>query len=168
MYFNAPIGFRRLILTMELTEQIRNIITPFLEGNRYFIVDVKASVSKLRSKITILLDADEGIGIDDLGKLSRAIETELEEIMESAYTLEVSSPGIDTPLSFERMYTKNIGRMLTIKMHDDTAQKAKLLEVSPDGITVLKEKLKKQKEQPIPHKIAFEDIKEAKVVVSFK
>ena len=153
---------------MELTEQIRNLLTPFLEDDHYFIVDVKASVSKLRSKITILLDADAGIGIDDLGKLSRAIETELEGIMDSAFTLEVSSPGIDTPLTFERMYTKNIGRMLTIKMHDDTAQKAKLLEVTAKGITVLKEKLKKQKEQPMPQKIAFDDIKEAKVVVSFK
>lgn len=153
---------------MDLIEKITELTTQHLPGEEYFVVDVKASASKIRSKVTILIDSDAGIGIDDLGKISRAIEEDLEAVMTSAYTLEVSSPGVDTPLAFARMYKKNIGRNLKVVFNDGQTLKGELTEVSEESFVIIPEKKKKEKVTPPPSTIAYADVKEAKVEVSFK
>ncbi|MDP5120484.1 MAG: ribosome maturation factor RimP, partial [Spirosomaceae bacterium] len=130
---------------MDLIEKITELTTQHLPGEEYFVVDVKASASKIRSKVTILIDSDAGIGIDDLGKISRAIEEDLEEVMTSAYTLEVSSPGVDTPLAFARMYKKNIGRNLKVVFNDGLTVKGELAGVSEESFVIIPEKKKKEK-----------------------
>lgn len=153
---------------MELTEKITELTNRHLPSEEFFVVDVKASASKIRSKVTILIDADSGIGIDDLGKISRAIEEDLENLMTNAYTLEVSSPGVDTPLAFARMYRKNIGRKLKVVFTDGQSVKGELTEVNEDSFVIIPDKKKKEKEIPPPRTILYEEVKAAKVEVSFK
>ncbi len=153
---------------MELVAQITELVKAHLPGDEYFVVDVKASASKIRNKVTILIDSDLGIGIDDLSNLSRAIETELEEIMPTAFTLEVSSPGVDTPLTSARMFRKNIGRNLKVVYTDGQTLKGQLKEVNETDFILLPEKNKKSKDAPLPQAIPYETVKIAKVEVSFK
>src|SRR6201996_9387183 len=82
-----------------------------------FLVDVKFHSN---GSLVVLVDGDNGIGIDDVVAISRHVGFHLEEenVIETAYNLEVSSPGIDTPLTQKRQYLKNIGRNLSIKMAD--------------------------------------------------
>ena len=82
-----------------------------------FIVDVKMHSSGM---LTILMDGDDGIGIKDCAAISRHVGFHLEEnnIIEQAYNLEVSSPGIDFPLKSVRQFQKNIGRNLLLKLTD--------------------------------------------------
>src|ERR1700710_697317 len=110
-----------------------------------FLVDVKLHSN---GKLMILVDGDNGIGIDDCVAISRHVGFHLEEesVIETAYNLEVSSPGIDTPLTTGRQYIKNIGRTLTIKMADGTKREGVLSGVTEDAITIeeiIKEKGKK-------------------------
>ena len=156
---------------MDIKSKIEELLIPLLEDNKFFVVDVKVSLSKLRSKVLILLDSDEGILIDDCSKISRALGTELDEILPDAYTLEVSSPGVDTPLSSVRHYRKNIGRNVLVKLLDGTEKTGKLLEVSETGISVeeTKKKSKTNKVETIEiHQIEYQLIKETKVTISFK
>lgn len=153
---------------MEITAKITELVNSHLPGEAYFVVEVKASESKVRNKVTILIDSDNGIGIDDLTDLSRAIESDLEEIMPTAFTLEVSSPGVDTPLAFARMYKKNIGRKLKVVFTDGQTLKGELKEAGEDSFVLLPEKKKKSKETPQPQTIAYDTVKTAKVEVSFK
>jgi ribosome maturation factor RimP len=153
---------------MDLVQKITEVTIKHLPGEEFFVVDVKASASKVRSKVTILIDSDSGIGIDDLGKVSRAIEEDLEVLMTSEYTLEVSSPGVDTPLAFARMYKKNIGRKLKVTFTDGQVIKGELTEVGEDSFVIVPEKKKKEKEIPPPKTILYESVEVAKVEVSFK
>lgn len=156
---------------MDIKSKIEELLIPLLEDNKFFVVDVKVSLSKLRSKVLILLDSDEGILIDDCSKISRALGTELDEILPDAYTLEVSSPGVDTPLSSVRHYRKNIGRNVLVKLLDGTEKTGKLLDVSETGISVeeTKKKSKTNKVETIEiHQIEYQLIKETKVTISFK
>lgn len=153
---------------MDIVAQITELVTNHLPGEEYFVVEVKASESKIRNKLTILIDSDSGIGIDDLSNLSRAIETELEEIMPTAFTLEVSSPGVDTPLAFARMYKKNVGRHVKVVFTDGETLKGELTEAGEDSFVLLPEKKKKSKETPQPQVIPYDTVKAAKVEVSFK
>src|SRR5580700_11055826 len=89
------------------------------EKPNLFIVDIKMHSN---GKLIILVDGDSGVGIDDCASISRHVGFRLEEenVIETAYNLEVSSPGIDTPLTTIRQYLKNIERNLSIKMADGT------------------------------------------------
>lgn len=122
-------------------------------------------------QLSILIDGDSGITIEDCVAVSRHVGFHLEEesVIETAYNLEVSSPGLDTPLVMERQYLKNIGRNVGVKTETNEKREGKLLAYTQEGIVIeemIKEKGKKaeQKESLIP----FDQIKETKVLISFK
>lgn len=133
-----------------------------------FLVDVKMQPN---GKLIILVDGDKGVAIDDCVAISRHVGFHLEEedVIDHAYNLEVSSPGIDTPLKLQRQYTKNIGRSIAIRGVDNSKREGKLLSVVEEGISIeekIKEKGRKAefKESFIP----FSEIAETKVLISFK
>jgi len=133
-----------------------------------FLVDVKMHSN---GKLMILVDGDQGIGIDDCVAISRHVGFHLEEesVLETAYNLEVSSPGIDTPLVLPRQYTKNIGRTLSIKMDDGTKREGILSSITEDAI-VIEEKTKEKgkKAETVEAVIPISKITETKVLISFK
>src|ERR1700685_172937 len=90
-----------------------------------FLVEVKMHSN---GKLIILVDGDKGIGIADCAAISRHVGFHLEgeNVIDQAYNLEVSSPGIDTPLTLPRQYVKNIGRQLAIKIADGSKREGKL------------------------------------------
>ena len=133
-----------------------------------FLVDVKMHPN---GKLIVLLDGDNGVGIADCVAVSRHVGYHLEEenVIEHAYNLEVSSPGIDAPLKLKRQYEKNIGRNLSIKQADSLKREGTLLQVAEDGI-VIEEKIKEKgkKAELVESHIPFEQITETKVLISFK
>jgi len=133
-----------------------------------FIVDVKFYSN---GKLVVLLDGDKGIGIEDCVAVSRYVGFKLEEenVIETAYNLEVSSPGVDLPLTQLRQYTKNIGRDLGIKMADGAKREGKLTALTEDAI-VIEEKIKEKgkKAAVMESVIPIDQITETKVLISFK
>ena len=133
-----------------------------------FLVDVTMNPN---GKLLILMDGDNGIGIDDCVAISRHVgfHLETEDVIDRAYNLEVSSPGIDTPLTLSRQYVKNVGRNLSVKMADGSKRECKLNGLTEDAILIeenIKEKGKKS--ETIEAAIPFKDITETKVLISFK
>lgn len=133
-----------------------------------FIVDIKMQPS---GKLVILVDGDKGIGIDDCVAISRHVGYHLEEenVIDRAYTLEVSSPGIDMPLTSLRQYVKNVGRNLSIKMSDGARREGVLTGLTEDAV-IIEEKIKEKgkKAQIIESIIPIEEIMETKVLISFR
>jgi ribosome maturation factor RimP len=133
-----------------------------------FIVDVKMHSN---GKLVILVDGDNGVGIDDCVAISRHVGFHLEEenVIETAYNLEVSSPGLDAPLKLLRQYVKNIGRNLSIKMADGAKREGRLSALTEDAI-IIEEKIKEkgQRSAVIESVIPIEQITETKVLISFK
>ena len=139
-----------------------------LERPDLFVVDVKMHSN---GKLIILVDGDKGIGIADCAAISRYVGFRLEEenTIETAYNLEVSSPGVEFPLTMPRQYTKNIGRDLGIKMADGTKREGKLSALTEDAI-VIEEQIKEKgkKAEVIESVIPINQITETKVLISFK
>lgn len=124
-----------------------------------------------KTLLNLLIDSDQGVTIQTCARISRLVSEELEakEIMPEAYTIEVSSPGVDYPLSSKRQYLKNIGRELKVNLSADKEVVGKLLDVDNSGIKMLvkrKEKGKKATEEELI--IPFEEVKKSIVQVSFK
>lgn len=155
----------------DIKHTIQAIIEKHLPGESYFIVELKMVEKNGKTLLNLLVDSDEGITIETCAQLSRAVSNELEEseIMPEAYTIEVSSPGLDFPLNSERLYRKNIGRELKVSYAGDKEDLGKLLEVTAETIKLLvkrKGKGKKVSEEELV--ITLGEVKKSVVQVSFK
>ncbi|WP_143962533.1 ribosome maturation factor RimP [Litoribacter populi] len=156
---------------MSLKQTIEEIVEKHLPDASHFVVDVDLKEASGKQKVTILIDADEGLKIDTCAKVSRAVGEELEakDILEEAYVLEVSSPGLDFPLTSRRQYQKNIGRNIKVTLEDGGELEGELLSVESLHVvmkTKKKEKGKKAVEEDV--QVAFDQIKKSIVLVSFK
>ena len=121
--------------------------------------------------LEILLDGDNGIAIEDCVQVSRHVGYHLEEenVIDRAYRLEVSSPGIDSPLLLNRQYEKNVGRDVKVKLLDGTKKEGQLLSVTDSAIRI-EEKVKEKGKKAVlvQTEIPLDQIKETKVLISFK
>lgn len=137
-----------------------------------FIVDVAVSDTPVRPKITVLADGEQGITIDQCAAISRRINKQIEEMLgeeEASYVLEVSSPGLDFPLTQPQQFKRNLGRSLKLKLQDGTEKTGKLEDVTETGLGLLEEvKQKGKKATYVPVQIPYGDIVKANVVISFK
>lgn len=123
------------------------------------------------NKITVTLDGDNGVNLQDCIDVSRAIEHNLDR-EEEDFSLEVASAGATSPLQKPRQYKKNIGR--TLKVKTDTEQIEAEITDANDDFIVLEwkarepKKIGKGKETVSKRaEIPYGDIKEAVVVIKF-
>lgn len=154
---------------MTFKEKVNGLITEaLLEKPSVFLVDLAVSDS---FKISVGLDGDNGVALQDCIDISRAIENNLDR-EEQDFSLEVASVGVGTPLKMVRQYKKNVGRMLIVTTNTEKIE-AELVEAN-DVFIILSWKAREpkkvgkgketvQKEQQIP----YTEIKEAVVTVTF-
>jgi ribosome maturation factor RimP len=154
---------------MNIEKRVRELVEEKIADKpNLFLLDVKFHSN---GKLMILVDGDKGIGIDDCVAISRHVGFHLEEenVLETAYNLEVSSPGVEAPLTTIRQYVKNIGRNLAIKMADGVKREGKLTGITEDAI-VIEEKVKEKGKsaETVESVIPINTITETKVLISFK
>ncbi len=135
-----------------------------------FLLEVKLHAN---NKLDVFLDSDSGITFEKCQKISRFLESHIDEAgwLGETYVLEVSSPGVGRPLTLWRQYTKNIGRKLELTL-EDGEQKTGMLKEVHDTELIIEEKVrlkegKKTKTQVQETEIPFSFIKKAVVKVSF-
>lgn len=162
---------------MNIEKRVADLVNEKIaDRSDLFLVDVKMHSN---GKLIILVDGNNGIGIQDCVAISRHVGFQLEEenAIEQAYNLEVSSPGIDFPLTQKRQYEKNTGRNISIVQKDNTKREGQLVQVTDEGVTI-EEKVKKsasnsnaekgKKTNLVESFIPFDQIAETKVLISFK
>jgi ribosome maturation factor RimP len=143
---------------MSVIESITSEITPIIEGSGNYLEEVTIS-SDLPKILTVVVDSDSHLTLDQVTVITKEISNLLEtlsELGETPFTLEVTTPGIDRPLTRARHWRKNLGRLVTITLNDGTATKGRI-GVSTDS----------QVEIEGTH-IQFSDIKLALVEIEFK
>jgi len=137
-------------------------------GSGHFVLEVRAITRLNPPKITVVVDGDNGITIDDCANLSRALGNSIHEtsLLED-YNLEVTTPGIDQPLKLLRQYQKHIGRTLKVELKEKEVVRGKLLQIDGQEIILEEERKEKKKEMNI-RTITFDQIEKTFVMVSFK
>ena len=154
---------------MSVEERVKNLVKEKINDRPdLFLVDVKMHVN---GKLMVLIDGDQGVGIQDCAAISRHVGFHLEEenVIEQAYNLEVSSPGIDYPLKSLRQYQKNIGRNLLLKLTDGSQKEGKLLVAEEEGILIEEKVAVKGKKATFTEtRLKYDQLNEATVLVSFK
>lgn len=132
----------------------------------YFLVEISV---KPTNNIKVFVDADLGAAIDQLSKINRALYKWVEENLfpNGDFSIEISSPGLDEPLTLERQYLKNISRMVEVVLKSGLKKEGKLMSVLENEIVIEEEKGKGKKKELIQHIILKEEIKTTKVQVKF-
>jgi ribosome maturation factor RimP len=147
---------------------IEELVGKIIEGdNDVFPVSVRV---KPTNNFKVYLDADSGLSIEKCIKINRALYKAIEEqgwYPNGDFSLEVSSPGVDEPLKMLRQYKKNTGRKLEVVFADDTKLQGKLTSVDDNSIHIEYTEGKNKKAVTHNREIAFSDIKQATVLVSF-
>jgi len=154
---------------MNIEKRVRELVEEKIADKpNLYLLDVKMLPN---GKLMILVDGDTGIGIADCAAISRHVGFHLEEenVIDTAYNLEVSSPGVDAPLTSARQYVKNVGRNLAIKMNDGSKREGKLTGITEDAIVVEENVQEKGKRAgSVEAVIPLSQITETKVLISFK
>src|SRR6202041_3766396 len=100
---------------------------------------VRMSVAGKRRLLRIVVDGDQGVSLDDAADVSREISAMLDEadaLGEVPYTLEVSSPGVDRPLTEPRHWRRARGRLVRVKVAGEGSVEGRVLAADADGVTL--------------------------------
>lgn len=152
---------------MDLKEKIKELAQNSLTNPANFLVDVVLSKHK-PMRLTVIVDGDQGITIDDCATVSRSLNETLDSLIEEQYSLEVSTPGLDHPLKLKRQYVKNKGRKLKVVLTNKSIVNGVLKEVEEEKIVMETESGQGKKVELKSIEIPFIEIEKAFVTVSFK
>jgi len=150
-------------------EQIQQIAEEHLKGSDLFVTGIRVGTG---NTISVFIDGDNGVSIDDCVGLSRSIEKTLDRDKED-FSLDVSSHGASTPLVSPRQYPRHIGRSFEVKLDDGNKAEGELVSCDNDGI-VLQYQVRENK--PIgkgkvtvtkQQQIKYNQIKESKIKLKF-
>jgi len=154
---------------MTFKEKVGELLNGALEERpSLFLIDLSINEA---NKITVTLDGDEGVTLQDCIDVSRAIEHNLDR-EEQDFSLEVASSGATSPMKNFRQYRKNIGRTVNVKTGDTEIQ-AILADADEEHIVLeweAREPKQKGKGKETVQKrveLPYTDIKEAVVVIIF-
>ena len=101
------------------TSSLENFLRPIVGQFGCDLEAADVAPAGRRRLLRVLVDRDGGINLDDVADVTRAISKALDadDIMgEGAYTLEVSSPGVDRPLTLPRHWRRNVSRLVTVTL----------------------------------------------------
>jgi ribosome maturation factor RimP len=155
---------------MTFKNKVQEVLDAALaERKELFLIDLSINDA---NKISVVLDGDLGINLQDCIDISRAVENNLDR-EEQDFSLEVASAGISSPLKLVRQYKKNIGRTLKVKTNSLEEIEAQLTMANDEKITIEwqarePKKIGKGKETVDKKlELSYVNIKEAIVIISF-
>jgi ribosome maturation factor RimP len=150
------------------TEKIEEFVEHFIKKtDGLFLIEVKSAPG---NKITVLLDGDKGVTIENCTAVNKALYKYIEETQlfgENNFSLEVSSFGVDRPLVLLRQYKKNIGRTVEVVLTDGQKLDGKLLDANEEQIIIEQKTGKGNKMTTKTTTILFNQIKHTTVLITF-
>jgi ribosome maturation factor RimP len=116
-----------------------------------------------RRVLRVAIDKDGGVTMDDIADATREVSRVLDEtdvMGRQAYTLEVSSPGVDRPLTLPRHWRRNAGRLVKVTFAEGEPMTGRVTETDDDGAVLDVEGTERRLE--------YAEVKKAKVQIEFK
>ncbi len=151
---------------MALKDQISELLSPALYKAGYFLEDVNLVNPGQHRIVTVIVDGESALNLDQVTVASKLVSELLDEAAfmgETPFTLEVTSPGIDRPLTLPRHFAKNIDRLLKVTKIDGIVVTGRILSNTEDSVTLTVAEKKEVKEVVV----ALADIKRATVEIEF-
>jgi len=151
---------------MALKDQISELVTPAVSDLGFYLEDVHVATPGNHRIVTCIVDGDLSLNLDQVTSVSRVISELLDEAAfmgETPFTLEVTSPGVDRPLTQPRHFAKNVDRLLKIVKIDGSEVTGRILSNTDQDVTLTVTVKKETVEETVP----LADIKRAVVEIEF-
>jgi ribosome maturation factor RimP len=151
---------------MALKDQISELITPALQQAGYFLEDVNLVTPGNHRIVTVIVDGETSLNLDQVTVASKLVSELMDEapfMGETPFTLEVTSPGIDRPLTLPRHFAKNVSRLLKVTKTDGVVVTGRITSNNDDSVTLAVVEKKESKEVVV----ALAEIKRAVVEIEF-
>jgi ribosome maturation factor RimP len=120
-------------------KHLAGLIRPVVAAAGMDLESLRVSVAGRRRVLRVIVDSDEGVSLDDAAIVSRDISAALDatDVMgDVPYTLEVSSPGVDRPLTEPRHWRRAAGRLVKVKAATEGTVAGRVEEADDDGVTL--------------------------------
>ena len=144
---------------MPLNEEISAAIRPIIEATGNYLEELTITSAGKVKILTVIVDSDTHLNLDQITavtkEISEVIEA-LEGLGESAFTLEVTSPGLDRPLTKPRHWRKNLDRLVKIIMTSGQEVQGRIGDATERTVLIGDQK------------VSYEDIKRAVLEIEFK
>lgn len=160
------------------TTRLTGWLEPPVAAAGYDLEELVVRPAGQRSVVRVVVDRDSGVSLDDVAELSRALSEVLdaqdEALGRSPYVLEVTSPGVDRPLTAPRHWRRNVGRLVSVAAGPAGAREqltGRVLRVADDGVVLAVEKggtKKGQVRKAVGERtIGWAELGEARVQIEF-
>ena len=143
---------------MALKDQIFDLVAPLVTKAGLVLEEVQVQTPGKNRFVTIIVDSETGLNLDQVTDASRLISEAMDSapfMGETPYTLEVTSPGVDRPLTAPRHWRKNADRLVKIVKLDGDVCKGRITSATEDEVTL------------DCCTVSFADIKRATIEVEF-
>ena len=144
---------------MAITDQISQLVTPAVEAQGLFLEEVQLVSPGKHRIVTCIVDGPVSLNLDQVTAVTKEISEVIEalpELGDGAFTLEVTSPGLDRPLTKPRHWRKNLDRLVKIIMTSGQEIQGRIGEATETTVLVDSQK------------VSYEDIKRAVLEIEFK
>jgi ribosome maturation factor RimP len=159
------------------TSRLAGWIEPVVAGAGYDLEDLVVTPAGRRSVVRVVVDRDQGVTLDDIAEVSRAVSEVLDAnddgMGRTPYVLEVTSPGVDRPLTQERHWRRNVGRLVTVAVGPAGRTQevtGRVTAVDGPGVTLAVEAQGKpgaKKRPPTPRDVPWAELGAGRVQVEF-
>ncbi len=146
-----------------LQGQLHGVLEPIVAGAGFELDELDVRAIGRRHTVKIVVDSETGVDLDDIAKLSRAAAVELdqhEHLIGGSYTLEVTSPGVDRPLTVSRHWRRARLRLVTVRPCEGKPFTGRVGAAGEDAVTMLVDGALRQ--------VRYADVEHAAVEVEFK
>jgi len=119
--------------------KLAGLIEPVVSAAGMDLESVRVSTAGKRRLLRVVVDSDHGVSLDDAADVSRDVSALLDAsnaLGDVPYTLEVSSPGVDRPLTEPRHWRRARGRLVRLKVTGEGPVEGRVLAADADGVTL--------------------------------
>ena len=124
---------------MALKDQIFELVAPLVEKAGLVLEDVQVQTPGKNRFVTIMVDSETGLNLDQVTDISRLVGETMDKapfMGDTPYTLEVTTPGVDRPLTAPRHFKKNVDRLVKITKNDGTQVKGRISSADENSVTL--------------------------------
>ena len=119
--------------------RIADVIGPVIAAAGMDLESVRVSAAGRRRLLRVVVDSDQGVSLDDAATISRKLSAALDAtpvMGDFPYTLEVSSPGVDRPLTDPRHWRRAVGRLVQVTAGDAGSISGRVVAADAGGVTL--------------------------------
>jgi ribosome maturation factor RimP len=123
-----------------LATRLTPVLTDVVRRAGFDLEEVDVRPAGRRRLVRVIVDSDDGVGLDEIADLSRVISTTLDDqddVLGGPYTLEITSPGVDRPLTLPRHWRRARSRLVAARLQDGSTLDGRVGRADDEAVDLL-------------------------------